>query len=280
MASVLGIDGHRAATISMAQNGGLNTIRLVNMLDETGPLSGAYDEAQWRNVDADIAAARAAGLHVELDLSSYRNLLFNHGINPYAQDWQQFLAFVADRVNTVTGVRYADDPTIAVVAFAGEIEPPKYGGNTVHATATQIYSFFTRTFAEWHALDPHHLTTTGGQLFFADPYAGIDWQKLVLLPGDDVCTIHVYSQTDLTTGMGDVASWCAGARPWVVEEYGANQSVGDSARATFFGAVSARARSLGAAGEGFWNLGPEQLPGSHDVNPSLPSAWKAVQAEL
>jgi hypothetical protein len=270
---------HRATDIALAQQGGLNTIRLVDMLDENGPVSGAYDEAHWRNVDADIAAARAAGLHVELDLSSYRNLLFEHGINPYTQDWKQFLTFVADRVNTVTGVRYADDPTIALVAFAGEIEPPSYGGNTVHATAEEMYAFFTRTFTQWRALDPNHLRTTGGQLFVADPYAGIDWQRLALLPGDDVCSNHVYSGTDLSTGMANMASWCGGRRPWIVEEYGAQQSVGDRARATFFTAVAARARSLGAAGIGFWNLGPEQTPGSHDVNPTVPLTWHAVQLQ-
>jgi hypothetical protein len=276
MASAYGMAADRATTIALAQQGGLTTLRLVNMLDEQGPMSGAYSEAAWDAVDADIAAASAAGLHVELDLSSYRNLLVHNGQNPYTTNWAPFLAFVADRVNTVTHVRYADDPTIALVAFAGEVAAPAYAvGNP---TAQQIVSFFTRTLAQWHALDPHHLRTTGGLLFLNDANAGINWQQLVDVPGDDVCSMHAYTQADLAFGMPNMASWCAG-RPWIVEEYGAVQSEGDTVRAAFFEQVASRARTLGAAGTGFWNLGPADAPGSSDVNPSLPLTWNASREE-
>ncbi len=276
MASVYAIGGHRATDISLARQGGLNTIRLVDMLDESGPVSGAYDEAAWDQVDADIAAAHAAGLHVELDLSSYRNLLQHNGIDPYTRDWEPFLTFVADRVNTVTGVRYADDPTIALVAFAGEVAAP--GDGKPDSAATPIYDFFTRTFAEWHALDPHHLTSTGGMLALNDTGAGIDWQHLMTLPGNDVCAMHAYSQADVTAGMPNLARWCAG-RPWVVEEYGAPQSQGDPARAAFFRQVTQAAARLHTAGSGFWNLGPQVAGPSYDVSPAFPRTWLAARSQ-
>jgi hypothetical protein len=280
-ASVYGIDNDRAAHIALAQQAGLTVIRLVNMLDEHGPVSGATDEAHWRLVDADIAAAQQAGLHVELDLSSYRNLLENNGIDPYSQDWASFIKFVTNRVNTVTGVRYADDPTIALIAIAGEVSPPSYGSSSSapKPTADELYTFFARTESEIRADDPNHLRSTGGLLFLNDPDPGVSWQKLLTESGDDVCAMHVYTQPDLEQGMSNIASWCAG-RPWIVEEYGMAQSSGDQQRADFFSSVTQRVKQLGGAGEGFWNLGPEQTSGSCDVNTSTPLAWQAVRAEV
>src|SRR4029077_6914349 len=68
-----GLDDPSArATLAVAAN--LNTLPIVNFLDEKGSASQApFDEASWNRFDAVIAASSAAGLHVVLDLSTYRN---------------------------------------------------------------------------------------------------------------------------------------------------------------------------------------------------------------
>jgi hypothetical protein len=52
-------------------------------------------------------------------------------LDPYTvahrADWTQFMTFVANRVNTVSGLKYRNDPTILVVSIAGEPIGPGYG---------------------------------------------------------------------------------------------------------------------------------------------------------
>ena len=52
---------------------------------------------------------------MDKELETYRNLLATSGVNPYTADWRPFLDFVVNRRNSVTRIRYGDDPTIALV---------------------------------------------------------------------------------------------------------------------------------------------------------------------
>lgn len=153
------------STVRLAQDSCLNTVRIVNFLagEEEGrdPATAPFDEASWRQVDRLIAAAAEANLRVILDLSTYRNLLLNAGVNPYTTDWGPVVDFATSRRNTMTGVRYRDDPTIALISLAGEVEPPAnhkdLGVEPAHITA-----FFARTLGQWKTADPRHLVNTGG----------------------------------------------------------------------------------------------------------------------
>jgi endo-1,4-beta-mannosidase len=268
-----------AARASLAVAGGLNTLRVVNFLDEGGaPATAPYNEPRWQRVDGAIAAARAQGLHVILDLSTYRNLLWNSGANPYTTDWQPFLSFVANRVNTVNGLRYADDPTIAIMAFAGEVEPINTPANDRGITTSQVTSFFKRTFAEWKALDPNHLTSSGGFLQI-DWDSGIDWKAIFSLADNDVCSIHDYSVTDQTVTTPAVANYCGGlGKPWITEEFGWEQALGDATRSDHFADMYALQRTFHAAGVGNWNLGTQVGGTTYDVNKSTPLTWAVMVA--
>jgi hypothetical protein len=281
-ASDLGGLDNPDARAALAVSGQLNTLRIVNFLDEHGSVASApYNAAYWSRVDAAIGSARAAGLRVILDLSTYRNLLWNSGRNPYTWDWGPFVAFVAQRVNTATGVRYADDPTIALIAFAGEIEPLNTPANTLGITTTQVTAFFDRTFGEWRAQDSRHLLSTGGLLQLAWD-SGIDWRSIFALENDDVCSIHDYSKADQTMTTPAVASYCASiGKPWITEEFGWDQAVGDATRAADFSAMYGLQLRYAAAGVGFWNLGSTVagtggVTDTYDVNPSTPLAWSVV----
>lgn len=256
--------------ISQARALGLNAVRLTDFLDvSAADPAGAYDEERWRRVDATVAAAARAGLRVELDLSTFRNLLWAAGRNPYTVDWTPFLTFVAHRTNTVSGLSYASDPTIAIVAFAGEVEPISTPSNTRGVTTAGLTAFFGRVFTTWGALAPGVLRTSGG-LLQLDWDSGIDWRAISSLPGSDISTVHAYSDADLVTTMPVVAAAAIAAnRPWVLEEFGFPVETGDRARAARFRDVFRRAARLQAAGWGFWNVGP-QTHDSFDVGPQTP----------
>jgi hypothetical protein len=278
-ASQLGGMTDPQARASLAVSAKLNTLRIVDFLDEGGAVSTApYDESRWQLVDRAIATAGTNGLHVVLDLSIYRNMLWNSGANPYTIDWQPFLTFVANRRNTATGVIYANDPTIAIVAFAGEIQPINTSSNTRGITTDQVTSFFTRTFAEWKALDPNHLRSSGG-LLQIDWNSGIDWKAIFGLADSDVCAIHDYSSADQTVTTPAVSAYCASiGRPWITEEFGWDQSVGDAMRAQSYTSMYGLQRTYHAAGVGFWNLGPQIGGSTYDVNAGTPQTWAVVVA--
>jgi hypothetical protein len=283
-ASDLGGLGDPGARASLAVEARLNTLRVVNFLDEHGSVGSApYDLAYWSRVDAVIGAAQVAGVRVILDLSTYRNLLWNAGRNPYSWDWGPFVAFVTQRSNTVTGIRYADDPTIALVAFAGEVEPLNTPANVLRITSQQLTAFYERTFAQWRANDSRHLVSTGGLLQLAWD-SGIDWRSIFALANDDVCSIHDYSTADQTVTTPAVAAYCASiGKPWITEEFGWDQAVGDATRAADFSAMYGLNVRYSAAGVGFWNLGTTVagtagVGATHDVNPSTPLTWAVVGA--
>jgi endo-1,4-beta-mannosidase len=159
------------ATVRRVQDAGLNTLRIVNFLDEEHgqPATAPFDESSWQQVDRLIATAAAAHLRVILDLSTYRNLLLHAGVNPYTTDWGPVVDFVTSRRNTVTGVRYRDDPTIALISLAGEVEPFEHSDTDVGVERAHITTFFTRTLGQWKAADPRHLVNTGGLLHLDIP---------------------------------------------------------------------------------------------------------------
>jgi hypothetical protein len=186
--------------------------------------------------------------------------------------------FVTHRVNTVTGTVYANDPTIALVAFAGEVQRTGAGGLPVRCTTSQITSFSARTLGQWRVQDPHHLLTTGG-LLYLDVDSGIDWRAIAALPVVDVPAIHVYSTGDLlrTTPVFTAFARSLG-KPWITEEFGGERSLGDSARAAWFRTVYDAQAQYGSAGSAFWNLGAQTTSPTYDVSASTPLALAAVRS--
>jgi hypothetical protein len=255
-----------ASAVSLAKSLKLNTLRLTDWLSRT---ANPYDPAAWANVDAIIAEAGRQSLRIELNLSTYRNLLLHAGVNPYTADWTPFMRFVANRVNTVNRVRYGDDPTIALLSVAGEVPALK----DAKVSADQLVAFYRSVLADWKS-SAHQLTTPGG-LLQLNWNSGIPWQRIFALPDGDVCAIHVYSSGDQTVTVPNVSSFCSKlGKPWMVEEFGVNGSVGDAARAQGFQARYDRFRQYHAAAVGFWNLGNS----ANDVNgTAFPMTQAAVR---
>jgi hypothetical protein len=304
-ASTPGGQGTLSQLAQWAQDGGLNTLRIVNFFPEgspsapTDPEVAPYDESSWRRVDGILAACRESGLRAILDLSVYRNCLHNwayaHGetTTPYSRDWSRFIRFVVTRKNTVNHQPYRSDSTIALVSFAGEPNPP-HSGEPLKPTTQELTGFYARVFAQWRDLDKNHLLSTGGLIHldwedkFGNPAgSGIDWQAIFALEGNDVPSLHNY--TDVPDRARDFSSAKVGAfcaqlgKPWLTEEFGLPQLYADADRAAWFETVYDIQRDHGSAGVAFWNLGHEltpvgENPTTFDVSPQTPLVWDAVRA--
>ena len=275
MASVYGGLADPASLVALARTIGVNTLRVTDFLDTGGDARTApYDEKRWRRVDAVLAAAAAANLHIVLDLATYRNLLLKSGRNPYRTDWTRFLTYVAHRQNTITGVVYGQDPTIAFVSFAGEVAPPN-GSDPHRPTSADLLSFYRSVLYRWGVLAPGQLRTAGG-LLQLNWDSGVPWRQIFALPGNDLAAIHVYGGGDLRVTVPEVADWSrATGTPWLIEEFGFDAKIGDRERAAGFRSVITSARAAAVAGVGFWNLGT-QTSHTYDVGPQFPVVFAAV----
>lgn len=310
--------------IAMAQDGGLNTLRLGEMFDQVNGLASApYEESDWIAVDVYLDKLRQANMRAILDLSAFRNFLVHRdiaaggwtdlckddgsvtpeerqtvdfaSISPYRpsaySEWDQFISFVANRVNTVNGTPYRDDATIAVVSFAGEPNPPDSFLCGMPADTAELTAFYEHVFGEWKTHDPRHLLSNGGFLHLdweelhgdADG-SGIDWEAIFALTDNDVPTLHTYPAridggvpVDYQTPK--VAAFLAELdKPWFTEEFGWRQEVGDTTRAGYFQWLYDRQADYGSSGAAFWNLGVELADGTFDVNPSTPETWLVVES--
>jgi len=273
-------------TVALARGAGLNTIRIVNFFSDDGiPSATPYAETTWEQVDEMIADAGAAGLHVDLDLSDYRNILWNNCVNPYASDWTAFIRFVATRRNTVTGRIYADDPTIATLGISGEPLPvgthtflaPATGQECTITYTTQVLTdYYARTTGLWKRLGATVAVNPGGLGYLNEPTSGIDWKAIFALPTVDLCDIKTYG--GMLAYSGTVAAYCGSiGKPWIDEEFGWQQSDGDAQRATELRDMCREIFAEGASGANFWNLGYQVAPTSYDIGPATPATFAAAR---
>ena len=124
-------------------------------------------------------------------------------------------------------------------------------------------------------MDQNHVISSGGLLQYGWN-SGIDWRSI--FQSVDVCALHGYSQSDVAA-LSTVAAFCASlGKPWIAEEFGYQQAIGDGARAQAFQAIYDMVRTNQAAGVSFWNVGPELAGHSHDVSPQTPLTWETVRA--
>jgi len=141
-------------------------------------------------------------------------------VNPYGVDWLPFLRFVASRINTETGTQYADDPTIALLSFAGEVDGINGGDNIYGLTTAQLTGFYRTVENFWHEAALGQLLTAGGlsQLYWN---SGIDWRAIFSLPHNDINSLHAYTSDDVAISVPAVAEFSRSeGKPWIIEEFG------------------------------------------------------------
>jgi hypothetical protein len=278
--------------VALAKLAHLNTLELVEFDTRYHTLSDTESSATWDRVDAFIAAAGAGGQHGILNLSENGQSLQAAGQGPVTTDWGPYLRFIADRVNSVTGVRYADDPTIAMVELWGEIPAPNYP-NPV-GTTQQITDFYTRSLAEWTSDAPNILVSSGGFSYINDPNSGIDWKTIMADPDNATCDVEVNSTGDLSVSVPNVSAYCRSlGKPWFLAAwsacFGASRGSWDLDYWSSDAAMAAHARAMiGVAdgvsvpaplGDDFWNIGDTAaVTGTCDIGPQFPLTFAAIQS--
>jgi Ricin-type beta-trefoil lectin domain-like/Cellulase (glycosyl hydrolase family 5) len=210
-----------------------------------------FSETVWAHMDHVLNIAQAEGIKVILDLSNIPHTLDNFSppvdfMNPVNYSlYDRLYSFVPNRVNTINGLQYKNDPTIIGYVISGE---PVLFGNQYDANGNQIVTEFGSRDANnyeqmiTHAAtilkqnDPNHLVSAGGFNHF-EAGTQIDntghhyWETVWSMPNIDYASMHVYPSNPLPVPSGEwvnLPSYKSFAdsvsKPFMVEEWGLDQS--------------------------------------------------------
>jgi mannan endo-1,4-beta-mannosidase len=229
-----------------------------------GGTAPAYNDGASGLQHLDYAIARAGQLGIKLIIPLVNNWKDFGGIDQYVrwsngQFHDQFytdatlrawfkawIAHLLNRVNTITGVRYKDDPTIMAWELANE---PRCRGSGVYPTSAGCS---TQTLIAWademshyvKSQSPQQLLTVGDEGFYCAPGAtdwtencseGVDTVALAQLPQVDFMSFHLYP--DL---WGKTVAW---GTDWINRHYADAQSINKPAVLGEFGLEDASTRN-------------------------------------
>jgi len=200
---------------------GLNALRTWGSCEGTSvfglcfqPEPGVYDETTFQHLDDVIAKAGQANLRLIIPLVN--NWDHTGGMDQYvawckpggnhdefytdpcAKDlYRRYVEHVLTRVNTVTGVRYRDDPTIMLWELANEPRAPS------DPTGTTLFTWIEEMAAYVKSLDPNHLVGTGEEGWHVtkggdwrhDGSEGADFLRNSGSSFIDVASFHLYPKS-------------------------------------------------------------------------------------
>jgi mannan endo-1,4-beta-mannosidase len=155
-------------------------------------------------------------------------------IDPCAKQlYKNYIAYVLNRSNTLTGIRYKDDPTILAWELANE---PRCQADDACPGEDAVYEWTQEMSAYIKSLDPNHLVALGDEGFFNEPgdpdiyYNGffeVDWKRNLSIETIDFGTVHLYPDhwdKDLAWATAWITDHIRIAqevgKPVVFEEYG------------------------------------------------------------
>lgn len=235
--------------LATAKAMGANVIRAHTLGISVGcskciePSRGQFNEAALLRVDYALAAAQRFGLKVVIPFTDNYN--YYHGgkgtfaawrgvkendfyTNPQViGDFKQYVSVLLNRVNTVTGVAYKNDPTIMAWETGNELFPP--------ASWTGMMADYIKS------IDSNHLVVDGR--YGIDPAA-------LSLKNVDIYSDHFYplAVSKLTN---DVAQVKKAGKPMLVGEYDWANRDGGSALTDFLGIIE---NNPAIAGDFYWSL--------------------------
>jgi mannan endo-1,4-beta-mannosidase len=191
---------------------------------------GSYNEIGLRGLDRAVAESKGRGLRIILTLVN------NHdrygGLDQYAtwagkrRDdffgdaqmigyWKEYVALLAARVNTFTGVAYRDEPAILAWELANEFRCPSCRGTTRLADTVRELARFAKQVL------PNHLLGDGGEGFDEVPslYPGLSnrypvsgdegaaFHQLLAVEELDLLSYHMYPSSWMLNPTRDVIIW-------------------------------------------------------------------------
>ncbi len=213
----------------------------------TQPALGVYDPSGFERIDYFVSRARQLGL--KLIIPFVNNWDDFGGMDWYVSQaepgggvhedfytntvikaaYKNFIHYFLTRTNQYTGACYLNEP--AVLAWELANEPRSTDGTCATLTnwAGEMSSYLK-------GLDTNHLVCVGDEGFYHQPTnsdwtmngsQGVDWLRLLQLPGIDFGTLHLYPDS-----WGETSNWSANwiaqhihdshalGKPVVLEEYG------------------------------------------------------------
>lgn len=201
------------------------------------PEPGLYYEPTWRNMDYVLQAAGERGIRLIIPLVNHwsdrdvadgqnsfggmaqylewcgtaiTDTTVTHTVSPITNKatfytdtcaidlYQAYVRYVLERVNTLTGVPYKNDPTILAWELANEPRCQASDG----CPGPDALRMWTESMSDYlKSLDSNHLVALGDEGFLneagsADPMrdgsAGVDWKSNLQIETIDLGTVHLY----------------------------------------------------------------------------------------
>lgn len=107
------------------------------------------------------------------------------------QLYREYITALVNRVNTISGTRYIDDPTIMSWQLANEPRPaPDAAENEIHAKEYVQWVHETAGFI--HSLNPNHLVSTGSEGIYGSVQSRDIYMNAHRSPHVDYVTFHIW----------------------------------------------------------------------------------------
>lgn len=237
-----------------------NTMRLINYLNNSSATNTEYNETKWQYVDQAIASARDEGMKILLDLSDISRIFSARNIAFADRDYSPVYQWILNRVNTVNGLTYKNDDTIAIVSIAGEAQ-----------TTAGLVTMYTNAARALRAKGYQGLICSGAIEYYSSVI-----EQVYTIPELDCIASHPYQNNvgnrDNGNGFVNNAKKHQGLsrkynKPWFLEEFGWWSSNGDSEWSIKMESMYKLGCEYESAGFMFWNFAPmTAAPGGEDYN--------------
>lgn len=202
-----------------AKANGMNLFRCTDTIYDfnVGDLNKNLSDAVWDRVDMLLDIARVRHMKVILDLAAPAVRTAQNSTPPFdysdPANFDRIKAIydeIPNRVNTVNGRVYKDDPTIFGYSILGEIVPyglhhKPDGSVDLSNDSRDVNNYIQMVHlaaVELRRNDPNHLICAGGLLHMAPNGPVMDstgkpyWQTVWSDPAFDYCAIHIYPNWD------------------------------------------------------------------------------------
>lgn len=248
---------------------------------------GSYKESVFVGLDRVVAEAKKRGMYLVLSLvnnwdhyggarqyvdwsptaTKKEHVEFFTDINA-RQYYKDHVRAVLERENTLTGIKYKDEPAILAWELINEPRVPLDRSGDVLNRWIEEMSAYVKS------IDRNHLVTTGSEGFYAKAdshdwkFSGIEGGDFVRnhsVPAVDIASFHLWpSSSRYSMTLADVDAWIKMHaddakqmdKPLVLFEYGEYRGYnGDTVeRDRLYRLVRDKAKEYGLAGTNFWFL--------------------------
>jgi endo-1,4-beta-mannosidase len=249
--------------VTAAKTAGFNILRFVNFLQVVPYENPPYQtgigyettESIWARMDYGLNEARKAGIKILLDLSDLTGIAsargYSFGDANYMALYSDFVAWLAERINTVNGIQYKNDDTIALFSICGEV------GNQVAGLA---YTTFDTIAGYMKTAGFQQLIHAGGmkpEQIVDSSYGYTNYNPIDILSSTNIdcaSTHPYYTQQNMLDLFPQIQAYSvAKNKPWFIEEFGYTGS--DVAlRVSQYQYVYTTGSTYGSAGFLFWGF--------------------------